>query len=173
MSKHLKFILIGITSQVTSLVFRLRKMESTNQGFPLGVNPSPFSSWGDVGAPHMATLSLPGLTVGLPVWLLFTSVIQNIVIPEQSSQQLDDTRVAHQPSTSSDSPSPPSSSLDKADKAKNQVTEKKKKQKEKKEKKKKEPKSKGGNQASSSENPHTAPSKPKSPYVICNGDHYH
>ena len=130
-------------------------MESTNQGFPLGGNPSPFSSWGDVGAPHMATLSLPGLTIGFPVWLFSTSVVQNPVIPEQSNQQLDDTRVSSQPSTSSDSPSPPSSSLDKADKAKNHVIEKKKKQKEKKEKKKKEPKSKGGNQASSSENPHS------------------
>ena len=110
-------------------------MESTNQGFPLGGNPSPFSSWGDVGAPHMATLSLPGLTIGFPVWLFSTSIVQNPVILEQSSQQLDDTRVASQPSTSFDSPSPPSSLLDKADKAKNQVTEKKKKQKEKKEKK--------------------------------------
>ena len=121
----------------------------------------------------MATLSLPRLTIGLPVWLFSTSVVQNPLIPEQSSQQLDDARVGHQPSTSSDSPSPPSSLLDKVGKAKNQVTEKKKKQKEKKEKKKKEPKSKGGNHASSSENPHTTPSKPKSPCVICKGDHYH
>jgi len=148
-------------------------MDSTNQGFPHEGNPSPFLSWGDVGPPHMATLSLPGLTNGLLVWLFSTSVIQNPIIPEQSNQQLDDTRVASQPSTSYDSPSPPSSSLDKVDKAKSQVTKKKKKQKEKKEKKKKEPKSKGRNQASSSENPHTAPSKPKSPCVICNGDHYH
>ena len=68
-------------------------MESTNQGVPLGGNPSPFSSWGDVGAPHMATLSLPGLTIGLPVWLFSTFVVQNTVIPKQSSQQLNDTRV--------------------------------------------------------------------------------
>jgi len=58
-------------------------MESTNQGFPLGGNPSPFSSWGDVGAPHMATFSLLGLTIGLPIWLFSTSVIQNTAIPEQ------------------------------------------------------------------------------------------
>jgi len=32
---------------------------------------------------------------------------------------------------------------------------------------------KGGNQASSSENPHTAPTRPKSPCVIWKGDHYH
>ena len=54
---------------------RLRKMESTNQGVPLGGNPSPFSSWGGVGAPHMATLSLPGLTIGLSVWLFSSSVV--------------------------------------------------------------------------------------------------
>jgi len=92
--------------------------------------------------------------------------------PEQSSQQLNNTRVTSQPSTLSNSSSPPSSSLDEAGKAKNQVTEKKK-EKNKKEKKKKDPKVKRGNQASSSENPHTAPSGPKSPCVICKGDHYH
>ena len=145
-------------------------MESTIQGFPLGGNPSPFSSWGDVGAPHMATLSLQGLTIGLPVGLFSTSIFQTTAIPEQSSQQLDDTRVTPQPSGSLVSPSPPSASLGEAGKAKNQVTEKKKKGKE---KKKKEPKEKRGNHASSSENPHTAPSKPKSPCVICKGDHYH
>ena len=118
-------------------------MEPTNQGIPLGGNPSPFSSWGDVGAPHMATLSLPGLTIGLPIWLFSTSVIQNTTIPEQSNQQLDETRVTHQPSTSSNSSSPPSSSLDGAGKAKSQVS-KEKKEKKKKEKKKKEPKANVG-----------------------------
>jgi len=142
-------------------------MESTNQGFPLGGNPSPFSSWGDVGAAHMATLLFPGLTIGLPVWHFSTTVVQNTTIPEQSSQQLNDTKVTTQPSISSDPPSPHSSWLDEAGKEKNQVTEKKK------EKKKKEPKAKKGNQASSSKNPHTALSKPRSPCVICKGDHYH
>ena len=118
-------------------------MEFTNQGIPLGGNPSPFSSWGDVGAPHMATLSLRGLTIGLPVWLFSTSVVQNTTIPEQSNQQLDESRVTHQPSTSSNSSSPPSSSLDGAGKAKSQVP-KKKREKKKKEKKKKEPKANGG-----------------------------
>jgi len=111
-------------------------MESTNQGIPLGGSPSPFSSWGYFGAPHMATLSLPGLTIGLPIWLFSTSIIQNTVIPEQSIQQLNDTRITPQPCTSSMSSSPPSSSLDEAGKAKNQVTEKKK-EKKKKEKRKK------------------------------------
>ena len=147
-------------------------MESTDQGMPLGGNPSPFSSWGEIGAPHMATLSLPGLTIGLPVWLFSTSVVMNTAIPEQSSQQLNDPKVALQTSTSSNSSSLPSSSLGKAEKAKNQVPEKKK-EKKKKEKKKKEPKMRGGNKSLSSENPHTAPTRPKSPCVICKGDHYH
>ena len=145
-------------------------MEHTNQGIPLGGNPSPFSSWGDVGAPHMATLSLPGLTIGLPVWLFSTNVVQNTTIPEQSSQQLDQTKVAHQPSTSSSSP--PSSSLDGTGKTKNQVR-KEKKEKKKKEKKKKEPKATGGKQVASDKNPHTALTRPKSPCVICKGDHFH
>ena len=138
-------------------------MESTNQGLPLGGNPSPFSSWGDVRAPHMATLSLPGLTIGLLIWLFSTSVNQNTVIPEQPNQQLDDTRVPPKPSALFFSPSPSSSSLGKDSKTKNQVTEKKKK----------EPMEKRSNCASSRENPHTAPSKPKYPCVIYKGDHYH
>ena len=106
-------------------------MESTDQGMPLGGNPSPFSSWGEIGAPHMATLSLPGLTIGLPVWLFSTSVVMPTAIPEQSNQQLNDPHVVPKASTSSNSSSHPSSSLGKARKAKNQVP------KEKKEKKKK------------------------------------
>ncbi len=102
-------------------------MESTNQGFTLEGNPSPFSSWGNFGAPHMATLSLPGLTIGLPIWLFSTSVVQTTTIPDQLSQQVDDARATPQPSSSLVSPSPPSSSLDEVRKAKNQVTEKKKK----------------------------------------------
>ena len=125
-------------------------MESTNQRFPLGGNPIPFSSWGDIGAPYMATLSLPGITIGLPVWLFSTSVIQNTIIPQQSNQQLDDIGVAPSPYTSFVSPSPSSSSLGEATKTKNQVTVEKKKGKE---KKKKEPTTKRDNHTLSSENP--------------------
>ena len=110
----------------------------------------------------MATLSLPGLTIGFPVWLFSTNVVQNTTIPEQSNQQQDESRVAHQPSTSSNSSSPPSSSLDGAGKAKSQVP-----------KEKKEPKANRGKRVSSNENPHTAPTRPKSPCVICKGDHFH
>ena len=124
-------------------------MESTNQEFPLGGNASRFSSWGDVGAPHMATLSLPGLAIVLLVWLFSTSVVQSTVFLEQSNQQPDDTRVTPQSSTSFISPSPSSSSLGEASNTKNQVTKKKEKGKEKKKKKRK---TKGGNHALSDKN---------------------
>lgn len=117
----------------------------------------------------MATLSLPGLTIGLPICLFLISIVQTTTIPDQLSQQVDDTKATPQPSSSLVSPSPPSSSLGEVRKAKNQVTEKKKKWKE----KRKEPKAKRGNHASSTKNPHTTPSKPKSPCVIFKGDHYH
>ena len=52
--------------------------EFTNQGIPLEGIPGHFPPFGNVGAPYMATLSLPGLTVGLPVWLFSTSVVPNV-----------------------------------------------------------------------------------------------
>jgi len=51
--------------------------ESTNQGIPFEGNPCSFPSFGNIGAPYMAILSLPGPTIGLPVWLLSTSLVQN------------------------------------------------------------------------------------------------
>jgi len=145
-------------------------MEQANQGIPLCGNPSPFSCWGDIGPPHMATLSLPGLTIGLPVWLFSTNVVQNTTVPEQLSQQLDMSRAAHQPSTSGNSSSPPPSSKGRAGKSQ---APKEKKENKKKEKKKKEPKANGGKQKTSNGNPHTTLTGPKSPCVICKGDHFH
>ena len=55
-------------------------LEFTSQGIPYDGNPSPFPFFGNVGAPYMATLSLPGLSVGLPVWLFSTSVVSNASI---------------------------------------------------------------------------------------------
>jgi len=145
-------------------------MESTNQGIPLRGNPSPFSSWGDIGAPYMVTLSLPIITISLPVWLFSTSVIQNTVIPQQSNQQPDDTEVSPSPSTSFVSLSPSSSSLGETSDTKNQMVEKKKKGKE---KKKKNSTKQGDKHESSGENPHTKLSKHRSPCIICKGDHLH
>ena len=117
-------------------------MERTDQGIPHDGNPSPFSSWGEVSAPHMAKLSLPGLTIGLPVWLFSTAVVQTTTVPEQSSQQLDPSRATVQPSTSYTPSSDPSSSKGQA--AKSAAPIEKKKEKKKKEKKQKEPKAPGG-----------------------------
>jgi len=144
-------------------------MESTNQGIPFEGNPSPFSSWGNIAALYIATLSLPGITIGLPVWLFSTSIIQNTMIPEQSNQHPVDTEVDPSPSSSFVSPSPSSSSLGENSDVSNQVTKKKKKGKEKKKKLVKQ----GGNHAASGENPDTKIFKPKDPCIICRGDHLH
>ena len=48
---------------------------TTNQETPLPSMSFVFPPYGDVGPPLMATLSLPVLTIGLPVWLFFSLVI--------------------------------------------------------------------------------------------------
>ena len=62
-----------------------KNLESTDQGIPFDGNPSHFPPFGNIGAPYMATLSLPGLTIGFLVWLFSTSLVQNVVISLQSS----------------------------------------------------------------------------------------
>jgi hypothetical protein len=49
----------------------------TNEGTPFPGEPFVFPSYGNIGPPYIATLSLPGLTIGLPVWLFSTQVIPN------------------------------------------------------------------------------------------------
>jgi hypothetical protein len=51
----------------------------TNEGTPTPGEPFVFPSYGNIGPPHIATLSLPGLTIGLPIWLFSTQVILNAV----------------------------------------------------------------------------------------------
>jgi hypothetical protein len=46
--------------------------EATNQGTPFHGEPYAFPCFGNVGPPYIATLTLPGFTVGLPVWLFST-----------------------------------------------------------------------------------------------------
>lgn len=53
-------------------------IESTSQGNPSNGNPSLFPSFGNTRAPYMEMLSLPGFTIGLPVWLFLTSVISSV-----------------------------------------------------------------------------------------------
>jgi hypothetical protein len=51
----------------------------TNEGTHFPREPFVFPSYGNIGPPHIVTLSLPGLTIGLPVWLFSTQVISNAV----------------------------------------------------------------------------------------------
>jgi hypothetical protein len=53
--------------------------EMTNEGTFVPWEPFVFPSYGNIGPPHIATLSLPGLTIGLPVWLFSTQIIPNVV----------------------------------------------------------------------------------------------
>ena len=106
--------------------------EFTNQGIPSDGNPSPFPPFGNVGAPYMATLSLPGLTVGFPVWLFSTSVVPNVLATIQPSplpeQHRVDSKVDLSPSSpvsTSSSSNSPGKSLDSS----NQVAKKKKNKK--------------------------------------------
>jgi hypothetical protein len=60
---------------------------STNKGthFPEEIFSFPY--FGNIGPPCIATLSLPGLTIGLPVWLFPTLVISNF--PSASNETND------------------------------------------------------------------------------------
>jgi hypothetical protein len=49
----------------------------TNEGTPFPGEPFVFPSYGNIGPPHIASLSLLGLTIGLLVWLFSTQVILN------------------------------------------------------------------------------------------------
>jgi hypothetical protein len=51
----------------------------TNEGTPFPGEPFVFPSYGNIGPPHIATLSLPDLTIRLPVWLFSTQIISNAV----------------------------------------------------------------------------------------------
>lgn len=59
--------------------------ENTNHGTPMQGGLCGFPGFGNVGAPLMATLSLPGFTIGLPVWLFFSPVVLNAPNASQTS----------------------------------------------------------------------------------------
>jgi hypothetical protein len=114
---------------------------STNGGTPYSREPYTFPSFGNFGPPYVATLSLPGLTIGLPVWLFPTPVIPNPPNVSVAPNTLDvNTPPTHQPhvdflpSSPIKSPSISPSSPSESSKASSQVYQKKKKQKEKKKK---------------------------------------
>ena len=66
----------------------------TNQLVPSQEEPFVFPSFGNVGPPLMDTLSLPGFTIGIPVWLFSIPVIpippciSDVDSPSQEHQPL-------------------------------------------------------------------------------------
>jgi hypothetical protein len=119
--------------------------EMTNEGTPAPGEPFVFPSYGNIGPPHIATLSLPGLTIGLSVWLFSTQVIPNAVSasvistsPQEHQPHVDPSPSSpvrsSSPSSLARSPSIPSSSSSESSEASNLVNKKKKKRKNKKKK---------------------------------------
>jgi hypothetical protein len=166
---------------------------STNGGTPSPGEPYTFPSFGNFGPPYVATLSLPGLTIGLPVWLFPTPVIPNppnvSVAPNTVDVNTPPTHQPHvdfSPSSPIKSPSISPSSPSESSKASSQVDQEKKKRKE---KKKKSPKRTEAPTTSNvgSKKPVTINStgsvdeinkiernnpKPKFPCSLCKGDHF-
>jgi hypothetical protein len=119
--------------------------EMTNEGTSTPGEPFVFPSCGNIGPPHIATLSLPGLTIGLPVWLFSTQVIPNAVSasvvstsPQEHQPHVDPSPSSpvrsSSPSSLARSPSISSSSSSESSKPSNSVNKKKKKRKDKKKK---------------------------------------
>jgi hypothetical protein len=119
--------------------------EMTNEGTSAPGEPFVFPSYGNIGPPHIATLSLPGLTIGLPVWLFSTQVILNAVSasvistsPQENQPHVDPSPSSpvrsSSPSSLARSPSISSSSSSESSEASNPVNKKKKKRKIKKKK---------------------------------------
>jgi hypothetical protein len=120
----------------------------TNEGTPFPGENFVFPSYRNIGPPHIATLSLPGVTIGLSVWLFSTQVIpntasssivrtspqehQNYVDPSPSSpvRSSSTSSLARSSSVSSSSPSEISEASNWVDKEKKKRKNKKKKNKE-------------------------------------------
>jgi len=121
--------------------------ESTSQGNPFDGNPSHFPSFGNIGAPYMAMLSLPRLTIGLPVRLFSTFVVLSVQTsfqpsypPPKQHQPNVDPKVDPFPSSPISSPHSFSSPGESLDSSNQEVKKKKKRSKKKKQNKQ------GGNQ---------------------------
>jgi hypothetical protein len=119
--------------------------EMTNEGTSALGKPFVFPSYRNIGPPHIATLSLPGLTIGLLVWLFCTQVILNAVSdlvvstsPQEHQPHVDISPSSpvrsSSPSSLARSPSVSSSSSSKSYEDSNPVNKKKKKRKIKKKK---------------------------------------
>jgi hypothetical protein len=159
---------------------------NTNEGIPFTWVPFVFPSVGHVGPPYIATLTLLGLTIGLPVWLFSTLVNVN----DPSASFVNNPPLNHQPhvnpppSSLVGSSSPYSSSPSEISTTSNHKDKKKKKQKIKKKKTKKEknlPTTAGHVGSDQETSRHHAGSvdgvitsknrNPKFPCRLCKGDH--
>ena len=90
-----------------------------------------FPSYGDVGPPLMATLSLLGLTIELPVWLFSSPVIPSTLVASNPNPSSQENQPHVDPSPSSPdvySPVSPSSPIESCNTS-SQVDKKKKKNK--------------------------------------------
>jgi hypothetical protein len=122
--------------------------EMTNEGTPFPREPFFFPSNGNIGPPHITTLSLPGLTIALLVWLFSTQVIPNTASdfvvstsPQEHQPHVDPSPSlpirSSSPSSLARSSSISSSSSSEISEASNPVAKKKKKRKNKNNKNKK------------------------------------
>ena len=88
----------------------------TNQEVPSQGEPFVFSSFGNVGPPLMATLSIPRFTIGLPICLFSRSVIpippyvSDVNYPSQEHQPLVNSPPSSEDVSSPLSPSSPNES---------------------------------------------------------------
>ena len=107
--------------------------ESSNQEVPFHVDPCSFPSFGNVGPPMMATLSLPGLTIGLSVWFFSIPSVPNVptASPVSSPCQRNHNNTDHLPFGPVKSFPPSSSSSGESMVTSNQKSKKKKKKKKK------------------------------------------
>ena len=85
---------------------------NTNQETPSPSTSFVFPPYGDVGPPFMDTLSLPRLTIGLPIWLFSSPVIPCTPVASDPNPSLQEHQPHVDPSPSSpDVSSPVSPSL--------------------------------------------------------------
>ena len=64
-------------------IFMEKVTDDTNQGNPSQGDSYAFPLFGNVGAPLMATLDIPGLNVGILIWLWNTSNVSNYLDASQ------------------------------------------------------------------------------------------
>jgi len=103
--------------------------KSSNKGIPIHLDPCNFPCFGNVGPPIMATLSLPRLTIGLPIWLFSIPNVPNTpnASPVRSTCQRHHIHVHPFPPTHAKYFSPSSSSSSESSVTSNQASTKKKK----------------------------------------------